>query len=119
MKIGTTSFKAGSVDGELALQALAGSLSVAMVYHAAARGYSLRRVRSKFIGEIDMKGQVRLVADNENNPQRISVDVELEGDFTEQQKAEIRQLGTAFSPLFDILCNASPIEVNIVRADRA
>lgn len=41
---------------EIAVQALAGSLSNAMAYHLAARGYSIRKIRSTLVGQPNISG---------------------------------------------------------------
>lgn len=98
---------------EYILHALAGCLTTAIVYHAAALGYKLEKVESSLVGSLDMQGFLGIDPHTRNGYEEISIRFTIEGDITEQQKQEILQLGPRFSPVFDMITNKVPVSVKL------
>ena len=74
---------------EFVLHALAGCLTTAIVYHAAALGYSLEKVESTLEGKLDLGGFLGIDAVTRNGYEEINIRFTIEGDLTEEQKNEI------------------------------
>ena len=98
---------------EYVLHALAGCLTTAIVYHAAAKGYHLQKVESTLVGSLDLGGFLGTSTQSRNGYEEISIRFTIEGDLTEEQKKEILQLGPRFSPVFDIITNKVPVSVSL------
>lgn len=98
---------------EFVLHALAGCMTTAIVYHAAALGYRLEKVESRLTGNMDLQGFLGIKSDTRNGYEQISIQFIIEGDITEQQKQEILQFGPRFSPVFDIITNKVPVSVKL------
>lgn len=95
---------------EYVLHALAGCVTTSMVYHAAARGYELRKVTTTVEGELDLRGFLGIDAAVRKGYDSIKVSFDIEGDFTEEEKLEILNL-TSFSPVLDIVSNGVPVKI--------
>lgn len=103
----------GANPVEYVLHALAGCLTTSMVYHAAARGYKIDAITSTYEGEIDLNGFLGIDPNVRNGYQQIRVGFNIEGDLTDEQKAEILQYGPGFSPVFDIVTGKVPVQVSL------
>lgn len=98
---------------EFLLHALAGCMTTAIVYHAAALGYRLEKVESQLTGDMDLQGFLGINSDIRKGYDQISIRFTIEGDITELQKQEILQFGPRFSPVFDIITNKVPVSVKL------
>jgi uncharacterized OsmC-like protein len=98
---------------EYVLHALAGCLTTAIVYHAAALGYQLEKVESILEGSLDLGGFLGVHTEARNGYEAINIRFIIEGDLTEEQKKEILELGQRFSPVFDIITNKVPVSVSL------
>lgn len=91
------------------LHALAGCLTTSVVYHAAARGMKLDAVRTRFEGDLDLRGFLGLSEEVRNGYQAIRVVFEIDGDLTLDQKRELMAMGPRFSPVFDVVSRGTPV----------
>ncbi|MFC0774251.1 OsmC family protein [Terrimonas alba] len=98
---------------EFVLHALAGCLTTSLVYHAAARGYEIKKASCELEGDFDLRGFLGIEPFVRNGYKEIRVKFLIEGNFSEDQKEEILKLGPAFSPVFDIIKNAVPVKVSL------
>jgi uncharacterized OsmC-like protein len=101
--------------GEFALAALASCLTGTIVYHAAARGIVIRDLECSVRGDLRLQGFLGLDADTRPGFEQIQVTVQIGGDFTDDQLAELATL-TRFSPVRDMVANPVPVDINVVRA---
>lgn len=92
------------------LHALAGCMTTSMVYHAAQRGLKIDAVRSRFEGDLDLRGFLGLSKDVRKGYRAIRVVFEIEGDLTAEQKRQILALAPTFSPVFDVVSNGTNVE---------
>lgn len=95
---------------EYTLHALAGCLTVSLVYHAAARGYNLTRMETRFEGDIDLRGFLGLDDSVRKGFTEIRVSIDIDGDFSDEERKEILSL-TQYSPVFDTISNAVPVKI--------
>ncbi|GAB4522734.1 MAG: OsmC family protein [Amphiplicatus sp.] len=101
---------AGPNPVENLLHALAGCLTTSIVYHAAARGVKISAVRSRFEGDLDLRGFLGLSDEVRKGYRGIRVFFDIEGDMTLEQKREILAAGPTFSPVFDVVSNGTKVE---------
>jgi uncharacterized OsmC-like protein len=94
---------------EHVLHALAGCLTTSLVYHAAARGMKVDAVRTRFEGDLDLRGFLGLSKEVRNGYREIRTIFEIEGDLTEAEKAELVAMGQRYSPVFDIVSRGVPV----------
>jgi len=97
---------------EFVLHALAGCITTSMVYHAAARGYEIKRVRTTLKGNLDLRGFLGIDPLVRKGYEEINVVVHIDGDFSEEEKKEILAL-TAFSPVLDIISSPVPVKISM------
>jgi len=103
----------GANPVEQVLHALAGCLTTTLVYHAAARGYKIERVESILEGDLNLLGFLGIDPAVRKGYDKIHVSFSIEGDLTKDQKEEILKLGPQFSPVFDIITNKVPVQINL------
>ena len=102
----------GANPVEFVLHALAGCMTTTMVYHAAARGIQIDSVESELEGDLDLHGFLRLDENVRNGYQNVRVTFKVKSDASPGQLRELARI----SPVFDIVSNPVPIEVDIVAA---
>lgn len=97
---------------EFLLHALAGCLTTSLVYHAAARGVEIDEVETRFEGDLDLQGFLGLRPDVRNGYERIRVTFRVKADADPQTIEDLVQLAQQRSPVFDIVTNGVPVDVN-------
>ena len=99
----------GANPVELVLAALAGCLTTSMVYHAAARGITIRAIESDLEGELDLRGFLGLTDTVRNGYKSLCVSFRIDADTDQATIDELVTLAKNRSPVFDIVSN--PVEV--------
>lgn len=99
------------------LNALAGCLTTSMVYHAAARGMEVQAVRSRLVGDLDLRGFLGLSQEVRKGFRSIRVEFEIEGDLTPSQRQELLDFAE-FSPVYDMVRHGVPTTVALAPAGR-
>jgi len=107
----------GANPVEALLHALAGCVTSALVYHAAARGIEIAEVESTLEGDIDLHGFLGIDPACPRGYQEIRFGFRLKGDFTDEQLEELRALGPSYSPVFDTVTRAVPVRVSAERME--
>jgi uncharacterized OsmC-like protein len=100
---------------EYVLHALAACLTTSLVYHAAARGVTIRSVRSKLEGDLDLHGFLGLDESIRNGYQQVRVVFRVEADAPEDVIEELVEVAQRRSPVFDIVSNPVSVSVRSVR----
>lgn len=95
------------------LHALAACVTTSMVYHAAAKGIPLEAVESQLEGELDLHGFLGLDPNVRKGFKKITFNVRLTGDLTDEQKQEVLKLGPQYSPVYDMVTNGVPVDVKL------
>ena len=106
----------GANPVEYVLHGLAGCLTTSLVYHAAARGITLREVESTLEGDLDLRGFLGLCDSVRNGYQQIRVAFRVKADASDEQIHELVELAQKRSPVFDTLTNPVPVAVVIERS---
>lgn len=100
------------------LHALAGCLTTSIVYHAAAKNIPVKAVRTRFEGDLDLRGFLNLSDEVRNGYSAIRVVFDIEGDMTAEEKRELMAMGPKFSPVFDVVSNGTKVDC-VLAEDRA
>jgi uncharacterized OsmC-like protein len=98
---------------EYALTALAGCVTSAIVYHAAAKGIAIRSMESRLEGDIDLQGFLGIRDDVPRGYKEIRMFVKIDADAPPEKLEEIVQLGPTYSPVFDTITRAVPVKVQM------
>jgi uncharacterized OsmC-like protein len=99
---------------EYVLHALAGCLTTSLVYHAAARGITVRSVATRLEGDLDLRGFLGLDEDVRRGYERVRVTMHVDADTDQMTIDELVALAQARSPVFDIVSNGVPVAVQAV-----
>lgn len=94
---------------EYVLHALVGCLTTTMVYHAAARGIEIEAIDSSLEGDLDLRGFLGLSKEVRKGFQSIRVKMRVKSSAP---ASALRELAT-YSPVYDIVSNSLPVEVEI------
>ena len=98
---------------EWVLHALAACLTAGVANIAAARGVTLRSVKSTVEGDIDLRGILGLSKDVRNGYQRVRVSFEIDGDASPEQLKQIVMQSKARSAVFDIVTHGVPVDITV------
>ena len=98
---------------EYALTALAACVTTSIVYHAAAKGVTIRSMESRLEGDIDLQGFLGLKDDVPRGYKEIRMYVNIDADAPPEKLEEIVQLGPTYSPVFDTITRAVPVSVQL------
>lgn len=98
---------------EYALTALAACVTTSIVYHAAAKGVTIRSMESRLEGDIDLQGFLGLKDDVPRGYKEIRMRVKIDADAPLEKLEEIVQLGPTYSPVFDTITRAVPVSVQL------
>jgi uncharacterized OsmC-like protein len=98
---------------EYALTALAACVTTSIVYHAAAKGVTIRSMESRLEGDIDLQGFLGLRDDVPRGYKEIRMYVSIDADAPPEKIQEIVQLGPTYSPVFDTITRAVPVSVQL------
>jgi uncharacterized OsmC-like protein len=101
----------GANPVEYLLVALSGCLMTSMIAHAAARGIGIRKVESRYEGDIDLRGFLGISDDVPVAYQKIDVYFKIDADIPEDQKEELVQMAKKYSPVFNSI--TKPISVSV------
>jgi uncharacterized OsmC-like protein len=94
---------------EYVLHALAGCLTTTLVYHAAARGITVRGVRTRFTAPLDLHGFLGLREDVRRGFQSIKVMFDIDADLDRAGKDQLVAMAQKYSPVFDMVSNGVPV----------
>lgn len=98
---------------EYALTALAACVTTSIVYHAAAKGITIRSMESRLEGDIDLQGFLGIKDDVPRGYKEIRMYVKIDADAPPEKLQEIVQLGPTYSPVFDTITRAVPVAVQL------
>ena len=98
---------------EYALTALAACVTTSIVYHAAAKGVTIRSMESRLEGDIDLQGFLGLKDDVPRGYKEIRMYVKIDADAPPEKLEEIVRLGPTYSPVHDTITRAVPVSVQL------
>ena len=98
---------------EYALTALAACVTTSIVYHAAAKGVTIRSMESRLEGDNDLQGFLGIKDDVPRGYKEIRMYVNIDADAPPEKLEEIVQLGPTYSPVFDTITRPVPVSVQL------
>jgi len=101
----------GANPVEYLLVALSGCLTTSMVAHAAALGIELKKVESRYEGDLDLQGFLGISEDVPVAYKNIAVYFKIEADISEDKKEELVKMAQKYSPVFNSI--SKPIQVSV------
>lgn len=103
----------GANPVEYLLVALSGCLTTSLVAHAAARGIEIRKVVSRYEGDLDVRGFLGLSDTVPVGYQRIGVYFKIDADISEDQKEELVEIAQKYSPVYNSIEKPVPVSVQL------
>lgn len=99
---------------EYLLHALAGCVTTGIALQAAVRGIALEEIETHFEGDLDMHGLLGLCDKTRNGFETIRLSFRIKGNAHKEKLEELGRMAIARSPVFDMLSNGVPIEVEML-----
>jgi uncharacterized OsmC-like protein len=103
----------GANPVEYLLVALSGCLTTSLVAHAAARGIAVRGVKSRYEGDLDLRGFLGLSEDVKVGFETIRVYFTIDADLSDGEKEELIRMAQKYSPVFNTIANPVPVSVQL------
>lgn len=100
---------------EYLLVALSGCLTTAMVAHSSARGIAIRAIRSRYEGDLDIRGFLGLSDEVPVGYQEIRVYFTIDADVSEEEKEEMIRMARKYSPVYNTITRSAPVSVHLDR----
>jgi uncharacterized OsmC-like protein len=101
----------GANPVEYLLVALSGCLTTSLIAHAAARGIGIKKVESRYEGEIDLQGFLGVSEGVPVGYKNIHVYFKIEADASEGEKQELIKMAQKYSPVFNSIAKPVPVFV--------
>ena len=101
----------GANPVEYLLVALSGCLTTSLIAHSAARGIEIQGVKSRFEGDIDLRGFLGISEDVPVGYQDIRVYFKIDADVSDDRKEELIQMAQKYSPVFNTNTKSAPVSV--------
>jgi uncharacterized OsmC-like protein len=101
----------GANPVEYLLVALSGCLTTTLIAHSAAKGIKIKKVESRYEGDIDLRGFLGISKDVPVAYQRIRVYFKIDADLSEDKKNELIGMAQKYSPVFNSI--TKPISVSV------
>ncbi|MGQ9687915.1 MAG: OsmC family protein [Desulfobaccales bacterium] len=103
----------GANPAEYLLIALSGCLTTSLIAHAAVKRIEIKRVESRYEGDLDLRGFLGLAEEVPVGFQTIRVSFAIEADIPETQKEELIRMAQKYSPIFNTISKATPVSVQL------
>jgi uncharacterized OsmC-like protein len=103
----------GANPVEYLLVSLSGCLTTSLTAHAAARGIEIRKVRSRYEGEIDLRGFLGISEEVPVGYKNIQIFFEIDADISDDQKNELIKMAQKYSPVFNSIAKPVPVTVQL------
>ena len=103
----------GANPTEYLLVALSGCLTTSLIANAAAREIELRRVRSRFEGNLDLRGFLGISENAKVGYESIRVYFTIDADISEDEKEELLWLAQEYSVVFNTITESAPVSVRL------
>jgi uncharacterized OsmC-like protein len=105
----------GANPVEYLLVALSGCLTTSLVAHAAARGIEIRKVESRYEGDLDLQGFLGISEEVPVGYKNIRVFFKIDADVSEDQKENLIRMAQKYSPVFNSIAKPVPVSVQLDR----
>ena len=101
---------------EYLLVALSGCLTTSLVAHAAARGIAIKKVESRYEGDLDLQGFLGLSEQVPVGYKSIRGFFKIEADLSDEQKEELVRMAQKYSPVYNTIAKPVPVDVKLEKA---
>lgn len=101
----------GANPVEFLLHALAGCVTTTTVLHAAARGITIRSLRTELEGEIDLQGLLDLAPGVSPGYREIRMNMQIDADCDDAQLEDLMRFAHAHSPVCTTVCRPVPVRL--------
>lgn len=101
--------ESGANPVEYLLHGLAGCVTTTTAFHAAARGIEIQSIESEIAGDIDVQGFLGLRDDVPRGYQKIRIKMKIKSDADAEKLQEL----AGFSPVYNTVTHATPVEIVI------
>lgn len=101
----------GANPVEYLLVALSGCLTTSLIAHASARKIKIRKVESRYEGDLDLRGFLGLSEDVKVGFENIRVYFKIDANIPDEQKEELIRMAQKYSPVFNTIVN--PVNVSV------
>ncbi len=98
---------------EYLLIALSGCLTTSLIAHGSAKGIEIRKVESRYEGDLDLRGFLGISGDVPVGYQNIRVYFKIDADVSEEQKEELIKIAQKYSPVFNSIAKPVPVTVQL------
>ena len=103
----------GANPVEYLLVALSGCLTTSLIANATAKGIEIKRVESRYEGDLDGRGFLGISEDVKVSYENIRVCFKIDADISDEQKEELVQLAQKYSPVYNSIANPVAISVQL------
>lgn len=103
----------GANPVEYLLVALSGCLTTSLIAHDAARGIEVKRVESRYEGDLDLRGFLGISEEVPVGYKNIRVYFKIEADVSEDQKEDLIRMAQKYSPVFNSIAKPVPVSVQL------
>jgi len=103
----------GANPVEYLLVALSGCLTTTLIAHGAARGIEIRKVESRYEGDLDLRGFLGMSDDVPVGYQKIGVYFKIDADVSEDRKEELIRMAQKHSPVYNTITKPIPVSVQL------
>jgi uncharacterized OsmC-like protein len=101
----------GANPVEYLLVALSGCLTTSLIAHSAARGIEIKKVESRYEGELDLQGFLGISEEVPVGYKNINIYFKIEADLSEEQKEELLKMAQKYSPVYNSIAKPVPVSV--------
>ncbi len=105
----------GTNPVEYLLVALSGCITTSLVVNAAAKKIPLKGLKSRFEGDIDLRGFLGISQEVPVGYEEIRVYFKIDADISEEQKEELLRLAEQYSPVANTIKSRTPVSVQLDR----
>jgi uncharacterized OsmC-like protein len=103
----------GANPVEYLLVALSGCLTTSLIAHAATKGIEIKKVESRYEGDLDLQGFLGLSDEVPAGYQNIRVYFHIEADLSETEKEDLVKTAQKYSPVFNTITKSAPVTVEL------
>lgn len=103
----------GANPVEYLLVALSGCLTTSLIAHSAAKGIEIKGVKSRYEGDLDLRGFLGMSEDVPVGYQNIRVYFKIDADVSEDKKEELIKMAQKYSPVFNSIAKPIPVSVQL------
>jgi uncharacterized OsmC-like protein len=107
----------GANPVEYLLVALSGCLTTTLVAHAAVHGIEVKKVESRYEGDLDLRGFLGLSENVDVGYKNIRVYFKIDGDLSEEQKEALIRMAQKHSPVFNSISKPIPVSVQLEKRE--